>query len=229
MTDKPTYEEMAQRVKTLEKEVAREKEDKHLLQKREARLKAMLTASPVGICRVVNRRIDWVNSTLCRMVGHERDFLLGKSVAALYPDREACERVEKEFSANVAKSDVSPVKTQWVHKDGTFFDCIVWVSLMEPADPSRGEIMVAAESLASASLEGSVENSKKIRELSALARRISHDFNNLLMGIQGRTSMMMLDANSSHPHFEHLKGIEANVQSAADLTRELSSFAKSIV
>jgi len=70
---------------------------------------------------------------------------------------------------------------------------------------------------------------RKIEELSVLARRISHDFNNLLMGIQGRTSMMLLDVDSSHPHFDHLKGIEGNVQSAASLTGELSNFAKSIV
>ncbi|MFC1812004.1 PAS domain S-box protein [Thermodesulfobacteriota bacterium] len=229
MTGKPTYEEMEQKVKALEKEVAKEKEEKRTLLKREARLKAMLTASPVGICLVVNHRLDWVNAALCRMVGYEGDFLLGKSVTALYPDREAYEQVEKELSANVAKSDVGQIKTQWVHKDGTLFDCIVRASLLEQADPSKGAIMVAIDSLESVSLEGSIGESRKIEELSALARRISHDFNNLLMGIQGRASMMLLDADSSHPHFEHLKGIEGNVQSAANLTGELSNFAKSIV
>jgi PAS domain S-box-containing protein len=228
MTGKPTYEEMEKRVEALEKEVAKEKEEKRTLRKGEERLKALLAASPVGICLIVNRRLDWVNAALCRMVGYEADFLLGKSVTALYPDREACERVEKEILTNVAKSDVGQIETQWVHKDGTLFNCIVWASLLEQADPAKSEIMFATDSLESVSPEGSIKESKKIEELSALARRISHDFNNLLMGIQGRTSMMLLDANSSHPHFEHLKGIEGNVQSAASLTQELSNFAKSI-
>ncbi len=229
MTGEPTYEEMKQKVKVLEKEVAIEKKEKRTLRKREERLKAMLTASPVGVCLVVNRRLDWVNATLCRMVGYDADFLLGKSVSALYPDREACERVENEISTNIAKSDAGQIKTQWVHKDGTLFDCTIWASLLEQADPAKGEIMVAIDSRKSLSSEGSIGASNKIEELSALARRISHDFNNLLMGIQGRTSIMLLDADSSHPHFEHLKGIEGNVQSAASLTQELSNFAKSIV
>jgi CheY-like chemotaxis protein len=62
--------------------------------------------------------------------------------------------------------------------------------------------------------------------IGTLAGGIAHDFNNLLMGIQGRTSLMLLDADSGHPHYEHLKGIEVYVKSAADLTRQLLGFAR---
>lgn len=61
--------------------------------------------------------------------------------------------------------------------------------------------------------------------LGTLAGGISHDFNNLLMGIQGRTSLMLMDKDFSHPDFEHLKGIGDYVKSAVDLTRQLLGFA----
>ncbi len=44
--------------------------------------------------------------------------------------------------------------------------------------------------------------------------------------MQGRTSLMLMDKDSTHPDFEHLKGIEDYVKSAADLTRQLLGFAR---
>jgi CheY-like chemotaxis protein len=62
--------------------------------------------------------------------------------------------------------------------------------------------------------------------IGTLAGGVAHDFNNLLMGIQGRSSLMLLDTDSSHPYYEHLKGIEDYVNSAADLTNQLLAFAR---
>jgi CheY-like chemotaxis protein len=46
------------------------------------------------------------------------------------------------------------------------------------------------------------------------------------MGIQGYASLMQLDMDASHPHYEKLKRIEEQVQSGADLTRQLLGFAR---
>ncbi|MFH2220010.1 MAG: hypothetical protein ABII68_10180 [Pseudomonadota bacterium] len=62
--------------------------------------------------------------------------------------------------------------------------------------------------------------------ISAVGRRITHDFNNMLMGIQGRASMILLDVDPTHPHYEHLKGIEEYVRNAAVLTNRLLTFLK---
>ena len=59
-----------------------------------------------------------------------------------------------------------------------------------------------------------------------MAGGIAHDFNNLLMGIQGRASLMLMDIDSSHPHFDHLQGIEEHVKSAANLTGQLLGFSR---
>ncbi len=75
-------------------------------------------------------------------------------------------------------------------------------------------------------LEEQFQAAQKLEALGTLAGGIAHDFNNLLMGVLGRTSLMLVDIDSSHPHFEHLKGIEEYVRSAADLTRQLLGFAR---
>jgi len=67
---------------------------------------------------------------------------------------------------------------------------------------------------------------QKMEAIGTLAGGIAHDFNNLLMGILGRTSILLMDTPPADRRYEHLKGIEAHVKSAADLTRQLLGFAR---
>ena len=76
-------------------------------------------------------------------------------------------------------------------------------------------------------LEAQLQQAKKMEAIGTLAGGIAHDFNNLLMAIQGRTSIMLMKKDSSHPDIAHLKGIEDNVDSAADLTKLKFPFQKS--
>ena len=75
-------------------------------------------------------------------------------------------------------------------------------------------------------LEAQLQQAQKMESIGTLAGGVAHDFNNLLMAIQGRTSIMLMKKDSSHPDFEHLRGIEGHVESAADLTRQLLGFAR---
>jgi PAS domain S-box-containing protein len=75
-------------------------------------------------------------------------------------------------------------------------------------------------------LEASLQQAQKMEAIDTLAGGIAHDFNNLLMGIQGRNSLMLLEVDPSHPHVDHLKGIEEYVERATDLTRQLLGFAR---
>ncbi|MFC1811184.1 response regulator [Thermodesulfobacteriota bacterium] len=75
-------------------------------------------------------------------------------------------------------------------------------------------------------MESQLRQAHRMEAIGTLAGGIAHDFNNLLMGIQGRVSLMLMDTNTSHPYFEHLKGIEEHVKSAADLNKQLLGFAR---
>jgi len=75
-------------------------------------------------------------------------------------------------------------------------------------------------------LEMQLQQAQKMKAIGTLAGGIAHDFNNLLMGIQGYVSLMLLDIDSSHPHYERLKAIQEQVVSGADLTGQLLGFAR---
>jgi len=83
----------------------------------------------------------------------------------------------------------------------------------------------AAESEREA-LQIQLRQAHKMEAVGTLAGGIAHDFNNILMGIQGRTSLILLDVPPDHPHHRHLKCIEGHVQDAANLTKQILGFAR---
>jgi len=77
-----------------------------------------------------------------------------------------------------------------------------------------------------ARLASQLLQAQKMEAIGTLAGGIAHDFNNLLMGIQGHTSLMLMDVDSSHPMVEHLNEIKNHVKSSVNLTKQLLGFAR---
>lgn len=75
-------------------------------------------------------------------------------------------------------------------------------------------------------LRQQLSQARKMEAIGTLAGGVAHDFNNLLMGIQGYTSLMLLDTDPGHPHYAQLKSVESHVRSGADLTRQLLGYAR---
>ncbi len=75
-------------------------------------------------------------------------------------------------------------------------------------------------------LEAQFQHAQKMEALGTLASGIAHNFNNILMGIQGYASLMLMDIDSGHPHYKRLKGIEQQVQSGSTLTKQLLGYAR---
>ena len=76
-----------------------------------------------------------------------------------------------------------------------------------------------------AKIEKRLQQARKMEALGQLAGGIAHSFNNLLMAIQGNTSLMLLKTAASHPHHEKLRSIEEQVRSASKLTAQLLGYA----
>ena len=75
-------------------------------------------------------------------------------------------------------------------------------------------------------IEARLQQVLRMEALGTLAAGIAHDFNNLLMGIQGRISLMLLNLETSHPHYRDLREMESIVGSGSDLTKQLLGFTR---
>ena len=75
-------------------------------------------------------------------------------------------------------------------------------------------------------LEYQLQQARRLDAIGNLAGGIAHNFNNLLMGIQGNLSILIQGKQAGDPGHAEMAGIERCVDSAAALTRQLLSFAK---
>ena len=74
--------------------------------------------------------------------------------------------------------------------------------------------------------QSQIIQTEKLRAIGEMASGVAHNFNNLLMGIQGNVSLVIMDVDSTHPHYKRLKTIENQIQSGAKLTAHLLGYAR---
>jgi len=111
-------------------------------------------------------------------------------------------------------------------KSGPFFPVMAYAAPIEEDRRFVGLRGVLLDMTDRKRMESQLIQAQKMEAIGTLAGGMAHDFNNLLMGIQGCTSLMLLDLSPSHPHYERLRQIEQQVQSGAHLTRQLLGFAR---
>ena len=75
-------------------------------------------------------------------------------------------------------------------------------------------------------MEAQLRNSQKMEALGTLAGGIAHNFNNLLMGIRGNTSLSLMGLAPSTGTRKHLERIEKLVDSGSKLTGQLLEYAR---
>lgn len=75
-------------------------------------------------------------------------------------------------------------------------------------------------------IEKDILRIQKMELIGTLAGGIAHNFNNILMGIMGYTSLMISERESDDPDYEYLKNISDSVSAATELTKNLLGFAR---
>jgi nitrogen-specific signal transduction histidine kinase len=73
-------------------------------------------------------------------------------------------------------------------------------------------------------MEAELFHAQNMEAVATLAGGIAHAFNNILMGIQGYTALMISETKADHPAYSRLKRIEKQVKSGSDLTSQLLVF-----
>ncbi len=213
----------------------RRAQDAEALKESEKRYRSLVENIPVAVYRTTpgsKGRFLMANPTFLKMFGLTSERELAEfSVAEVYHDPS----LRKAFSERLMKEGM--VENGEFHlrkKDGplfwgsvtarvqrdknggdAYFDCtIVDITARKQAEEDKQE------------LEAQLQHAQKMEAVGTLAGGIAHNFNNLLMTIQGNASLIMLGMNREDPHFEMLKGIEKSVQSGSRLTNQLLGYAR---
>ena len=79
---------------------------------------------------------------------------------------------------------------------------------------------------AESKLRNQLQQAQKLDAIGRLAAGITHDFNNMLAVIMGKSELMSFDLTVGHPHKKNIEDILAACGKAANLTRQLLTFSR---
>ena len=169
------------------------------LREREAQLRAVFEASPMGLFLAREGRLIRANTALSRMYGDA--VLEGWSLERL------------------ATKDPEP---RGLRPDGTSFPIRVELVEVEP----QLQVGVAQDLSERQRMEKSVFNAQRLESVGILAGGIAHDFNNLLGGMFGFIQLARKATADETPAARHLDRAFSAFARAQDLTRQLLTFSK---
>ena len=112
---------------------------------KEALLRSIFRAAPIGIGLVVNRVITEANERLCSITGYSREELVGSSARMVYPTDEDFEYVGREKNRQIALYGTGTVETRWLTKDGRIIDVLLSSTPLNVKDQSHGVTFTALD------------------------------------------------------------------------------------
>jgi two-component system cell cycle sensor histidine kinase/response regulator CckA len=174
------------------------------------------------------------NNSVCNITGYSAEELLGMNNR----DYTTPDNAKKMFNimnkvyTTAEPSDVTDIEI--IRKDGTTITVELNAYLVQDQEGNpigfRGVVRDVSQRLRAGmekrKLENQLQQAQKMEAIGNLAGGIAHDFNNILMGMQGNTSLMLLNIDTGHPHYDKLKNIQKYIENGAALTKQLLGFAR---
>ena len=218
---------------SLVQDITAQRRAENALRESEERYRNLVEMLPEGLWVHRNGIILYVNPAMVRLLGASREEeLLGRSIYD-FVHPESRDSVRERIEEVQEKGVTVPLKEQkYISLDGSVVD----VETLATAVPFHGERAVLAvyrdirerkrQEQERKRLEERFLVAQKMEAVGILAGGVAHNFNNLLMAIQGNASLMLMDLPEDHPHREKLLAIQEAVKSGAELTRQLLGFAR---
>jgi two-component system, cell cycle sensor histidine kinase and response regulator CckA len=217
---------------TVSRDITERKQAEEALRKSEERYRLLVENANEAILVIQDGMITFVNSRAVTAFGYsEQEFLSIPIFELIHPeDRDV---VTERYRQKINGDKTSTRHTyRTIHKSGQ----IQWIEISSvlidwEGRPATLNLITDITERKQAEegkrvLEERLQHANKMEAIGTLAGGIAHDFNNLLMGIQGYTSLTLLNLDPDDQNRERLKKIEEHVQSGADLANQLLGFAR---
>lgn len=161
-------------------------------------LQSLLDSCAVGIARIENQTLSWVNMPFLDIFGYDtREEVEDKNVAIFFQTGQDLEFAWQTMCRELAEKGRADYELDMVKKDGTLFP--VHVSL-RPADPQMPQTGITA-TITDISLARSVQKKtmekERLQGVVEMAGAICHEINQPLQAIIGYTELLVMDPESS--------------------------------
>ena len=158
--------------RNLQKELQDRIQAEAALQAKEATMRSILQAAPLGIGMVNNfkdRTIVWTNAKFTEMLGYSPEELKGRHASCLYVSRNEFERVGRVKHPEMKTKGVGCLEARMQHKDGRAIAVLLSSALIDSENPNSEVVFTTLDITARKAVENSLrESEERFRELAEL-------------------------------------------------------------
>ena len=189
----------------------------------------VLNSMNEGIVEIAaDGRIVYANPVSVEQSGLPREKLLASRFAEVFEeaDREKINGLLDSLEPSSEKQTHPPVTAKTEKVVVEIKERQLEISIYPLQDNKNKSIAIIVDVTEKKRFELQLLEAQRLESIGTLAAGVAHDFNNLLMGIQGNTTMMLLDVQETHPHYERLLMIQNQIDRAKQLTTQLLGYAR---
>jgi PAS domain S-box-containing protein len=197
------------------------------LRRSESRYRSLILSAIFGIyrCTLDGRFLD-VNPALIGMLGYEsvEEVLRLDARCDLFVNPQEIERLTEEYRRS---GRLNGAEVQWKHKAGHPITVRLSGRAASGADEEEEVLELIAEDITEKrQLEEQFRQAQKMEAVGRLAGGVAHDFNNLIMVINGYTEVLLEQLKTDSDMRQKVESIQQAAERAATLTRQLLAFSR---
>ena len=207
-------------------DMSERKRSEEALRQSEERFSKAFRSSPVpiDISRYADGAYLDVNDSFLKMIGHEREEIVGRTAMELDIWAEAGQR-EALMKRLETDGFVRDAEIKLRTKSGEVRTTLASVDFIELGSQTC-LLFIVHDITDRLSLEAQLRHSQKMEAVGQLAAGLAHDFNNILTIIQGHTSLLQSNSHFEADTVESLSQVATATERAANLTRQLLTFSR---
>jgi two-component system cell cycle sensor histidine kinase/response regulator CckA len=169
--------------------------------------------------------VSYMNPAFEAMTGCPHTEAPGKDMRDIL-GRSAVGALEAEARSRLVTEGVWKGMFTSSRSDGTPVELELTITPVRIDDSLTNYTFIGRDVTAESTLEDQLRQSQKLEAIGRLAGGVAHDFNNILTGILGYANMLEPDAEHGSTMQEGLRVIQQAAERAAELTKQLLSFAR---
>ena len=218
-------------------DITKQKQWEQALRSSELRYRRLFNEAP--LMYTINEDVEGmpyireVNDMFLKMLGYEREEVLGSPLSRFYTEESANLMKGQDGRQRTLRGETEAVERDLATKDGRVINTLLYIR-PEYDDNNRPvaraiflDITQHKRAQQEAKrLESALAQAQKMEAIGVLAGGIAHDFNNILGAVIGFSELIIAKEGKDAPHHEYLQNILHAGLRAKDLVNQILSFSR---